>query len=63
MDKQINLSFKESNISELKELTLKLCDRDFNLKKNYNLILNIINNKNLTDKQKISKIKRTVDGK
>jgi|TARA_R110000822_G_scaffold242976_2_gene371982 hypothetical protein len=53
---------KPSCIEELKELASSLGDRDTILKKDYRTVKNIINDLNLSNAQKINKIKSLIDG-
>jgi hypothetical protein len=53
---------KPSCIKELKELASSLGDRDTILKKDYKAVKNIINDSNLSNAQKINKIKFLIDG-
>ena len=54
---------KPSCIDELKELAESLTDRDVILKKDYKTVKGIINDSNLTNAQKIKKIKSLIDGR
>jgi hypothetical protein len=54
---------KPSCIQELKDLTSKLTDRDISLKSCFKEVKSIVNCKEISDKEKISKIKKICNGR